>query len=57
MKHWIEIAYMALVCLLQEIKGEEPDCPVCWKCELMRVVVLCIVAACVAKLLQIAALI
>jgi len=40
-KHWLEIAQMAVVCLWQEIKGEEPDCPYCWKCEMMRVMLLC----------------
>lgn len=35
---------MAVICLWQEVKGEEPDCPDCWKCESMRVVVLCLFA-------------
>lgn len=38
---WVEIAYMAIVCLWQEARGQEPDCPACWKCEMMRVIVLC----------------
>ncbi|MFM7009143.1 MAG: hypothetical protein ACKO0Z_07375 [Betaproteobacteria bacterium] len=48
--HWGEIAYWALICLIQEMKGEEPDCPDCWKCESMRVLILCLVAFVVTKL-------
>ncbi len=40
--HWFEIAVMAVVCLWEELNGEEPSCPKCWKCEFMRVVVLCV---------------
>lgn len=49
---WAEIAYMAVICLGQEIKGEEPDCPKCWKCESMRVVVLCLFAFAVVSLIK-----
>jgi hypothetical protein len=48
--HWFEIACMAVVCLWQEVRGEEPDCPKCWKCEFMRIVVLCFGAAVGIKL-------
>lgn len=42
--HWAEIAVMAVICLWQEVKREEPDCPKCWKCESMRLLVLCLFA-------------
>ncbi len=41
LKHWAEIAWMAAVCLTQELRGEEPDCVPCWKCESMRLLILC----------------
>lgn len=52
MLHWFEIAVMAVVCLLQEIRGEDPDCPKCWKCEMMRVLTLCLVAGSLTALLK-----
>lgn len=45
MLYWFDIAVLAVQCLWQEVKGEQPDCPDCWKCESMRLLVLCIVAA------------
>lgn len=41
---WAEIAYMAVICLWQEARGQEPDCPACWKCEAMRATVLSVAA-------------
>lgn len=42
--YWVQIAVLAAQCLYQEVRGEEPDCPDCWKCESMRVLLLCILA-------------
>lgn len=50
--HWAEIAILACQCLWQELRGEEPDCPSCWKCEMMRVVVLSIGAYTLTTLLK-----
>lgn len=50
-KYWAGIAVLALVCLWQEAKGEDPDCPDCWKCESMRVLFLCLGAFIVTELL------
>lgn len=51
--HWFEIAVLAVECLWQELKGEEPDCPECWKCESMRLLVLCLFAAIVTLILKV----
>lgn len=42
--YWIQIAILATRCLIQQVRGEEPDCPDCWKCESMRVLLLCVIA-------------
>ena len=52
MGHWVEIAYMAVVCLIQELRGQEPDCPACWKCEMMRVIVLSLAVSVAVKIVE-----
>lgn len=39
-RHWFGVFVLAAGCLLQEFRGEEPDCVPCWKCEMARVVLL-----------------
>ena len=50
-KYWLHIAVWAVICLWQEVRGEEPDCPECWKCESMRLLVLCVGAFTITKVL------
>lgn len=41
--NWYLLALWALRCLWEEITGQEVSCPDCWKCHLMRWIMLIVI--------------
>lgn len=42
-KEWWELFIWAWICIWEEFTGQEVSCPPCWKCDLARLIMLCVV--------------